>query len=220
MNGDRPLEIIESDPSVFGRRDVVPSNAPGRRPLAVLALVAALSIVGLAWSRSSGSGHGASAATSSTVRARVVTPTVAPPPAVVGAPAAADEDYVAFALSVHPATITRNVSAVAEITGQSAGLQSGPLLFTLDQDIRGDWRTVAYLVGAPTPFGPFRNAAVFGTSAAPPPSEVVPIGVAADPAFFQINGIEPGSYRVCRTLTISGLAPPTYVCAPVVIDAG
>jgi hypothetical protein len=137
-----------------------------------------------------------------------------PPQIGVEAPAVAS---VPFRLVLEPSTARVGDFVTVSAAGDLSGGAPTPLLLTIDDQIGGFWRTLAWYVGALPGSGPFLSGVVLGNGTIPPHDVPLPAASPVDPFQVQVEGLTAGDYRVCRRFVVLGATIGDYVCATLTV---
>jgi hypothetical protein len=218
------VEMISSDPDLFGDEPASTPLAQRRRRPALVALVAAActAVVAVAAvsSQTPGSAPSTSVPSTTVPSTTVPGPVVAVPSTLPGRDAPVAASNLGFVLRVEPSAVAIGAPVTVRLEGDLSGVAS-PLAAVawVDERLSGRWRTVYWMARSP---GPSQK----GGAVSPDPLGPGPDAVTFDArqaVDFDVAVLAAGSYRMCRYVPLhaggaaAAASNPAYVCAALTV---
>ena len=89
-------------------------------------------------------------------------------------------------------------------------------LVVLDAFVGGRWMSEWRIVGSADSLGPYSIETIIGSVNTSVPGR--PLIDATQTMYITTDFIDPGAYRVCRTLVLRRPAATVYTCTPFIVD--
>ena len=211
------IELVEPDATVFARagaqRVTGSPTARGRSgnigPWVALAIGAALVTIVALPSTTRPSTTRPSTVSDGPVAAFVPVPGV-------GVTARTASNGRRVALSATPARVAQGSRVALTMSGALAAVVPTNGLVVLDAFVGGRWMSEWRIVGSADSLGPYSIETIIGSVNTSVPGR--PLIDATQTMYITTDFIDPGAYRVCRTLVLRRPAATVYTCTPFIVD--